>query len=329
MAEGMKELQFARSVQEVGDAIAMGAARVNKATHQMIRDMVELDDRGGWADAGASSMVSWCSWRIGMSRSAAYEHLRVGRALADLPRIDRAMAEGLLSYSKVRALTRVARPENEEVMLNIGRGASAAQLERICRGVRRAAAGEDGAPEPERWVSSRPAADGNVEIVMRLRPEEAAMVMKAIESSAEGGDKADGAVAMAESVLRGGSERSPAEIVVHIDADTLEGRTELGDGLPPESCRRLLCDAGVVAMLESGGRIIDAGRKSRVVSSALKRALVSRDGGCRFPGCDHRLVDAHHVEHCDRGGAGASRGALWRGRRSVEPGRDRWQPGPV
>jgi hypothetical protein len=303
MDEGMKEQQFARRVEEVGDAIAMSAARVNKATHQMIHDMVELDDRGGWAEAGASSMVSWCSWRIGMSRSAAYEHLRVGRALADLPEIDRAMAEGLLSYSKVRALTRVARPENQEVMLNIGRAASAAQLERICRGVRRIEAGaRDGAPEAERWVSSRPAADGNVEIVMRLRPEEAAMVMKAIESSAEGGDKADGAVAMAESVLRGGSERSPAEIVVHIDADTLEGSTELGDGLPVETCKRLLCDAGVVPMLESGGRIIDAGRKSRLVSSALKRALVSRDGGCRFPGCDHRLVDAHHIEHWVHGG---------------------------
>ena len=109
----MKEQGFARSVEEVGDAIAMSAARINRATHQMIHDMVELDDRGGWAEAGASSIVSWCSWRIGMSRSAAYEHLRVGRALADLPRIDRAMAEGLLSYSKVRALTRVARSENE------------------------------------------------------------------------------------------------------------------------------------------------------------------------------------------------------------------------
>jgi hypothetical protein len=66
-------------------------------------------------------------------------------------------------------------------------------------------------------------------------------------------------------------------------------------------------------MLEAGGRIIDAGRKSRVVPAALKRALVSRDGGCRFPGCDHRLVDAHHVEHLGqrrRDGEGESALAL-------------------
>src|SRR5690606_23615238 len=212
-----------------------------------------------------------------------------------------AMADGLLSYSKVRALTRVARPEDEEVMLNLGRAASAAQLERICRGLR-GRGGSDGASEAARWVSSRPASDGNVEVVMRLAPEEAAMVMKAVESFAGKGERADGAVAMAESVLRGDSDKSPAEIVVHIDADTLEGRTELGDGLPPEICERLLCDAGVVPVLEAEGRIVDAGRKRRVVSSALKRALVSRDGGCRFPGCDHRLVDAHHIDHWARGG---------------------------
>jgi hypothetical protein len=38
----------------------------------------------------------------------------------------------------------------------------------VCREVRRATAGEEGATEAERWVSSRPAADGNVEIVMIL-----------------------------------------------------------------------------------------------------------------------------------------------------------------
>src|SRR5690606_15122842 len=111
----------------------------------------------------------------------------------------------------------------------IGRAASAAQLERICRGLR--GRGEsDGDAAAARWVSSRPASDGNVEVVMRLSPEEAAMVMKAVESFAGKGDKADGAVAMAESVLRGESAKSPAEIVVHVDADTLAGRTELGDG---------------------------------------------------------------------------------------------------
>jgi hypothetical protein len=93
--------------------------------------------------------------------------------------------------------------------------------------------------------------------------------------------------------------------VVHICAATLEGHTEDGHGIPAETSRRVLCDAGVVPMLEDGtGAALDVGRKTRSIPSAMRRALRARDGGCRFPGCDHRrFVDAHHVEHWIDGGA--------------------------
>jgi hypothetical protein len=52
------------------------------------------------------------------------------------------------------------------------------------------------------------------------------------------------------------------------------------------------------------GEPLDIGRKSRVIPSPLRRALRSRDGGCRFPGCDRtRFTDGHHVEHWADGGA--------------------------
>ena len=45
------------------------------------------------------------------------------------------------------------------------------------------------------------------------------------------------------------------------------------------------------------------GRKTRTIPPAIRRALNSRDGGCRFPGCTHqRYVDAHHIEHWADGG---------------------------
>lgn len=58
-------------------------------------------------------------------------------------------------------------------------------------------------------------------------------------------------------------------------------------------------------MLEDeGGRTIDVGRKTRTIPSALRRALVARDGGCRFPGCtNRRFVDGHHILHWIDGGA--------------------------
>ena len=98
--------------------------------------------------------------------------------------------------------------------------------------------------------------------------------------------------------------RPPVEVVVHVLAGDLEGRTELGDGISAEVSRRLLCDAGVVPILEDeSGKTIDVGRKTRTIPAALRRALDARDEGCRFPGCSNRIfTDAHHIEHWLDGG---------------------------
>lgn len=100
------------------------------------------------------------------------------------------------------------------------------------------------------------------------------------------------------------SGRPPVEVVLHVSAADLEGETALGDGLPPAVARRLLCDCGVVPVLEDvEGRVIDVGRKKRTVGPALRRALQVRDGGCRFPGCTNRLfTDGHHLLHWIDGG---------------------------
>ena len=68
---------------------------------------------------------------------AAREHIRVARALGSLPRLSQALARGELSYSKVRALTRVATPETEERLLAVGRAGTAEHVELIVRGWRR------------------------------------------------------------------------------------------------------------------------------------------------------------------------------------------------
>ena len=71
-----------------------------------------------------------------------------------------------------------------------------------------------------------------------------------------------------------------------------------------ETSRRLACDAGKVVMRhDAAGAILDVGRKTRTISPALRRALASRDRHCRFPGCEARRCDAHHVRHWADGGA--------------------------
>ena len=97
---------------------------------------------------------------------------------------------------------------------------------------------------------------------------------------------------------------------MHVDAQTLKhdhaGRCELEDcpGIAAETARRLACCASLVVLVENEqGEPLNVGRKTRTIPPALRRALRSRDQGCRFPGCTHtRFVDGHHVQHWAQGG---------------------------
>ena len=88
-----------------------------------------------------------------------------------------------------------------------------------------------------------------------------------------------------------------------------QGVLELADGgihVSAETSRRLSCDASVVVMREGpDASVLDVGRKSRTIPTAIRRALDARDGRCRFPGCTARRCDAHHIDHWVDGGATA------------------------
>jgi hypothetical protein len=100
------------------------------------------------------------------------------------------------------------------------------------------------------------------------------------------------------------------QIIVTINYDNLRqqvGASTLDDGsaLSPAAARRLACDAGIIpAVLGSPSQVLDLGRQARLVTGPLRRALVLRDKGCAFPGCDRppRWTDAHHVLHWSDGG---------------------------
>ncbi|WP_406082218.1 HNH endonuclease [Micromonospora zamorensis] len=102
----------------------------------------------------------------------------------------------------------------------------------------------------------------------------------------------------------------PAQIVVTTSYDTLtrqlgDGALDLGLHLTPETVRRLACDAAILpAVLNSTGQPLDLGRQRRLITGPLRRALVLRDRGCAFPGCDRppRWCDAHHIHHWADGG---------------------------
>jgi hypothetical protein len=83
--------------------------------------------------------------------------------------------------------------------------------------------------------------------------------------------------------------------------------------IPLETARRIACDASVTRVVMAGrSEPLDVGRRTPVVSPAMRRAVIVRDRGCRFPGCDrpHTWCDAHHIVHWADGGPTAVRNLL-------------------
>jgi Domain of unknown function (DUF222) len=147
------------AIDALADDIAEMAAHIDAAVHRLLVLIREFDRAGGWHQQGALSCAHWLSWRIGLGPGPAREKVRVAHALAELPLIDEALRRGELSYSKVRAMTRVATSSNEAALVDQARNTTAAQLERICRLYRQAQplVGTDPrAVDDRRWVAARP-----------------------------------------------------------------------------------------------------------------------------------------------------------------------------
>ena len=367
-------------LERLGDRIAELSARIQAATYELLVLIRQFDERNGWESC--TSCAHWLSWRTGLAPGAAREHVRVARALGNLPRLSDAMRRGVVSYSKVRAVTRVATPETEQALLDVALCGTAAHVEQIVRGWRRvdrtAEQKEDRRRHETRSLRTWVDEDGMVVVRGRLTPEVGAVLRRALEAACnQARDKgnaaakeenvveaaeelaptfaqrrADAIGVLAECALAGGLDRGTAgdryQVVLHVDAGALaeeadvpagtsasavsdtkptedgqyvpagtsasipasvapNGQTVLDEAggihVSAETARRLACDAAMVTMKHGPrGEILDVGRRRRTISPALRRALATRDRQCRFPGCQNRRCDAHHVQHWADGG---------------------------
>ena len=303
-------------LEALGEQIATLASELTSGEHRLVRAIGEFDDRGGFHPQGALTCAQWLSWRIGLAPGAAREKVRVAKALRNLPLVDDAFARAVVSYSKVRALTRVATRENEADLLEIARSTTAAQLELVCR--RFGVAVERDSPaeaEARRIVEARWTEGGQLRVSVQLPPDEGARLLAALDSAREASDgenssRADGLRTLVESWFAEGARPrrggAPHEVVLHVSAGTPAAyiENEEGPAVPIETGRRLACDASVTTLVEDeDGGPLDVGRKSRTVPASLRRALESRGRRCAFPSCTHTLfLDAHHIRHWARDG---------------------------
>ena len=327
-------------IKKLEDGITELSAHIFAASFRLLELIREYDECKGWAQPGLRSCAHWLNWTCGLGLGAAREKVRVANALKELPQISKAFREGRVSFSKVRAMTGVATPENEEYLMMIARHGTASHVERLVRhyrGVkRREALKKENHRHEFRELKLLQVEDGSFIVKGRLTPEQGALLKKALECgmdedfeeqknvsadtseeerSSFAARRADALVRMAESYLSGSSSQSNGGdrylVHVHTDADTLkadgtgaEAEVEDCGCVSAETSRRVSCDAGVVHWLENAeGEPLSIGRKTRTVPPAIRRALKKRDGGCRFPGCTcTRFADAHHIQHWADGG---------------------------
>jgi len=330
------------------DRVAVLYGEITAATREFLRALAESDRHRDWAAEGFGSCAEWLSWRIGVTRDTAGEKVRTARALERLPLISDAMDKGRISFSKVRALTRAATPENEAELLAFAKTSSAAGVERLVRGWRTTDRMDERRAEhlrhARRCLSVFPDNEGMYVVKGLVTPEVANLLMRAIDAAGDAlfavsakddcertepaQRRADALGLVAERALAAGfgGEDSPVsgsraeryQVMVHVEAKSIReagepGLSEMEDGtrLSAESSRRLCCDASRVEVVQDGkGSVLDVGRRTRTVPPAVRRALEARDRGCRFPGCGLRFTDAHHLVHWADGGDTSLRNLL-------------------
>ncbi len=365
--------EYRSESEELGNRIAELNAYINVAQAEFLELLREFDEQRYWEDLGFPSCAHWLNFKCGIGFNAARERLRMAHALVKLPKIQKAFAEGTVSFSKVRAMTRVATEDNEDMLMNIAVHGTADHIERFVSHYRRIEKlQEPGFGEElhqRRDVTYRYDQDGCLVLQARIPPEQGELVVKALERAMDvsadtvpsgrtsmdtsgerepfGARCADALCDVAETYLNNpenaGSTADRYQVVLHVNqahdvhaAGTLSAETSMAhlkygrhlhpagtpsvDGVPcgqtsvahlengpcvsAETSERIACDCSLTTIVEDQfGEPLNISRRSRSIPPPMRRALIARDGGCRFPGCtNHRFCDGHHIEHWQHGG---------------------------
>jgi hypothetical protein len=169
------------SMPAVESEITSLAGHLAAGTCRFLELLAVFDTGGGWHGTGMQTCAQWLSWKCGLSSGTARDQLRVAHALDGLPAVRAAFAAGRLSYSKARALTRVATPDDEAALVQTATACTASQLDRLCAGIAKARSNEEVIEQAARAsFTTRWEADGTLRLSGRLSAEDGAVLLAAL-----------------------------------------------------------------------------------------------------------------------------------------------------
>jgi Domain of unknown function (DUF222)/HNH endonuclease len=227
------------------------AGHLAAATCRFLVLLGDFDARRGWASWEMTSCAAWLSWKCQMSSGTAREHVRVARALRELPVIRGEFGAGRLSYAKVRALTRIATTQTEAGLAELAGPMTGNQLERFARAHRQVSTVDDAESRVRRRLAWRFEEDGSLSGTFRLPPLAGAVLLKALRAAT--GDPEYPHEEQEASV----SAETPAADQAETPAARMDTAATAGPGAPTSSS---LADALlVIAEAFLAGKIAEAG----------------------------------------------------------------------
>jgi hypothetical protein len=310
---------------------------IDRLELEFSRRLERFDAQRGYAGTGATSTVGWLRWACRLSTAAAMQHVDVARHLGDLPLTERSAAEGSIGFHHVGVIARCATQVGadavraaEPVLVEAARKVDPRALGIVTRRLRYCvdpdgALSDANAAHDGRSFTLSETFDGAFHVVGLLDHEGGALLRTALESLNDRvpGDprtawqrRADALVELARRQLQSGALPSVAGERPHLTVTASEATLRAEPGcaagdmrwagpVVADTVRRIACDSTVTRMvIDADAQPLSVGRATRVIPAAMRRALVVRDGGCRFPNCDRppEWTDGHHVEHWADGG---------------------------
>ena len=308
---------------------------MDRLEFQFSRRLRLFSKRRGYATLGFVSLISWLRRACRLMPGAAMQHSEVARNLPSLPHTSTALASGDIGFHHAAVIARS--------VTEVGAEAVAAEESRLVRAAHnldpkylsyltrrlRYSIDPDGTLAHSndqydyRYVHLSQTLDGVFYLDGRLDAEGGATLrtaLNALESRLDERSgamrRADAMVEMARKQLDAGTLPEVAGQKPHLSVIASTATLAKAPGAPAadlewsqpitaDAARRLACDSAMTrVVLGPSSEPIDVGRCTRTIPPALRRALVVRDRGCRFPGCDRPpdWCDGHHLIHWIDGG---------------------------
>ena len=310
----------------------------NMLDAELSRRLHRFDSGGGYGATQALTAKSWLRWKCNFSPAAAACRVAVARELADLPQATQAFADGDISYAHAAMIARTSEKlgdkmesNAETILVTAAKELDLARLRMVTIQLQHLMDPDSVREEANeshelRFLHFSQTLDGVLYMNGRFDSEAGAIIQTALDALSgppTPDDKrtpkqrrADSLVELARQKLDSGTLAQVGgqkpHVAVTVSMATLANQPgspaadlEWAQPIPAETARRLACDAAVTPIfLDSESNQPRAGQTSRSISGSQRKALVVRDKGCRFPGCDRPAdwTDVHHLKHWADGG---------------------------